>query len=89
MSDCQHEIGRKAIGGIPGHEHYHPTGNQLCLNCGRYLHEILSDERADERARLREKVRRYAKNDAPFTEDWNNAMAYLLGLLEEPGETGR
>lgn len=45
-STCGHEIGRKAIGGFPGHEHIHPTGEQLCLKCGKTLKELL-ERKAD------------------------------------------
>ena len=39
---CEHEIGRKAIGGFAGHKHVHSTGNQFCLKCRKYLTEIIS-----------------------------------------------
>lgn len=38
--ECNHEIGRRVIGGFLGHEHTHPTGPQLCLKCGKTLDEI-------------------------------------------------
>ena len=38
---CEHEIGRKVIGGIVGHPYIHPTGEQLCLKCGKTLKEII------------------------------------------------
>ena len=34
----QHRIGRNVIGGFTGHEH---NGEQICLNCGRTLREII------------------------------------------------
>lgn len=37
-----HEVGRKTIGGFPGHEHFHPYGEQICFNCGRTLREIIA-----------------------------------------------
>ena len=39
---CQHEIGRKAIGGFSGHEHIHRAGPQICLKCGKTLEELLA-----------------------------------------------
>ena len=39
-----HEIGRKAIGGFPGHPHIHPTGEQLCLNCSMSLKDIIEEK---------------------------------------------
>lgn len=41
LKECEHEIGYKTIGGFPGHEHTHPTGEQVCLKCGKTLKEIL------------------------------------------------
>jgi len=38
-----HDIGRKAIGGFPGHEHVHPTGEQFCFGCGLSLEKIIKD----------------------------------------------
>jgi len=40
---CNHEeIGREVIGGFLGHEHRHTSGEQLCLNCGMTLKEIMT-----------------------------------------------
>ena len=36
-----HSIGQDCIGGFPGHEHIHPSGQQLCLKCGKTLHDII------------------------------------------------
>ena len=41
--ECDHEIGRQAMGGFPGHEHIHPTGNQFCFNCEKTLTQILQE----------------------------------------------
>lgn len=41
VSKSTHEIGYRAIGGFAGHEHTHPTGEQVCLNCGKSLEEII------------------------------------------------
>lgn len=38
--ECNHEIGWKAMGGFPGHEHTHTIGEQVCLNCGKTLKDI-------------------------------------------------
>lgn len=39
---CDHEIGRKVIGGFPGHEHAHTMGPQVCLKCGKTLGELIT-----------------------------------------------
>ncbi len=39
-----HNIGFMGIGGFPGHEHVHPTGEQLCLKCGRNLEDIIKNK---------------------------------------------
>jgi hypothetical protein len=39
---CKHEIGYHSIGGFPGHEHTHTTGEQYCFNCNKTLTEIIS-----------------------------------------------
>ena len=36
-----HEIGRRAIGGFPGHKHIHSTGDQFCFKCNKTLREII------------------------------------------------
>jgi hypothetical protein len=46
---CRHEIGRRAIGGFPGHECVHPAGPQLCLLCGKTLEELFEEARAEAR----------------------------------------
>lgn len=47
IDKCEHEIGRKAIGGFPGHEHIHATGEQICLRCGKTLKELLAEQKPD------------------------------------------
>lgn len=47
LNDCEHSIGYKAMGGFPGHEHIHTTGEQCCLNCEKNLQEIYSDIRKE------------------------------------------
>lgn len=42
-----HEIGYRSIGGFPGHEHIHTTGEQICLNCEKTLEEIIKKRLLD------------------------------------------
>ena len=45
VKPCQslsdHDMGYRTIGGFPGHEDVHPTGEQVCLKCGKTLSEIV------------------------------------------------
>lgn len=43
MAHCYHEIGRESVGGIPGHEHVHATGPQICIKCKKTLDEICTE----------------------------------------------
>lgn len=54
--ECDHEIGRKVIGGFIGHEQIHPTGEQFCLNCGKTLKEILSHQEQEVKKEMADKI---------------------------------
>ena len=42
--ECQHEVfGHKMIGGFAGHPQVHPSGPQVCLDCGLTLKEIIKE----------------------------------------------
>lgn len=49
-----HEIGYKTIGGFPGHEHVHHSGEQVCFKCGKTLREIVENARKEEREKVSE-----------------------------------
>lgn len=83
--ECEHEIGRKAIGGFAGHRHVHATGNQLCFKCGKYLTELLKDSyllgsRAMAR-KVREKFENIARDYAGKTPQ--EAIEEILASLEK------
>lgn len=52
---CNHMIGQHMIGGVPGHEHSHPTGPQVCLRCGKTLDELLAAASAEGQKAERER----------------------------------
>ncbi len=52
IKDCEHEFGYKAIGGFSGHAHTHPTGKQICFNCGKTIDEILKTAFENQKAEI-------------------------------------
>ena len=75
IENCEHEFGHKVIGGFPGHEHIHPTGYQICFNCGKTFEEIL----AQEKQKWVEKLVDYMKKLCWSDKD----IEYLLRIFKE------
>ena len=46
---CNHEIGRRAIGGFADHEYIHPSGEQICFNCNKTLADIIKEAKREAR----------------------------------------
>lgn len=88
IENCEHEFGHKVIGGFPGHEHIHPTGYQVCFNCGKTFKEILEQEKEKlmERIKLEDKFKERIKQNA-YEPNWEGgyytAMEDLETLKEE------
>lgn len=76
---CDHEIGRKAIGGFSGHPQVHPTGNQYCFKCGEYLNEIFDQIRQET-----EKAFGGCKNC--YGKGWASVIEYALGAEDFGGD---
>jgi len=82
---CNHEIGRKMIGGFPGHEHTHQTGTQLCLKCGKTLEELFKQAEARGARRILEGLpiekRNVAKEMKVFDKVGHKLDAIISGTM--------
>lgn len=98
--ECEHEIGRRAIGGFAGHEHTHPTGNQYCFNCGKYLKDILKEAYEAEKEERTEKEYKQGFFDGKVSDEMissirkmkdqtrQSTISEIIELLPEEKELG-
>src|SRR3990167_5977633 len=55
--ECRHtDWGYDAIGGFPGHEHEHPTGEIKCFDCGIRLSKLLARTATEAREKVIEEA---------------------------------